>query len=104
MFKQVSRFIQLALVLCLGVFPALLAGAQEEPEGLLFLEEVIVTAQKREQSLQEVGIAVTAFTGERLEQLGVVNSTDLASVTPGLNYTIPMRSPARSTFSCAAWA
>ncbi len=89
MFKRVSRFIQLALALCLGVFPTLSASAQEEPEGLLFLEEVIVTAQKREQSLQEVGIAVTAFTGERLEQLGVVNSTDLASVTPGLNYTIP---------------
>ena len=53
------------------------------------MEEVIVTAQKREQSLQEVGIAVTAFTGDQLKELGVVNSTDVAAMTPGLNYTIP---------------
>ena len=53
------------------------------------LEEIVVVAQKREQSLQEVGIAVTALAGERIGQLGIVNSTDVAVVTPGLNYTTP---------------
>ena len=89
MFKRVSRFVQPALVLCAGLLPALPAGAQEMPEGLVLLEEIIVTAQKREQSLQDVGIAVTAFTGDQLKELGVVNSTDVAAMTPGLNYTIP---------------
>ena len=34
------------------------------------VEEVIVTATKREQSLQDVGIAITAFTGDQIKQLG----------------------------------
>ena len=34
------------------------------------LEEVVVTAQKKDQPLQDVGIAVTAFTGNQLKQLG----------------------------------
>ena len=75
--------------LCFALLSVLPASAQEAPEGYFLLEEVIVTAQKREQSLQEVGIAVTAFTGDQLKELGVVNSTDVAAMTPGLNYTIP---------------
>ena len=35
------------------------------------LEEVVVTAQKREQNLQDVGIAVTALSGDQMEQLGL---------------------------------
>ena len=76
-------------MLCFALLSVLPASAQEAPEGYFLLEEVIVTAQKREQSLQEVGIAVTAFTGDQLKELGVVNSTDVAAMTPGLNYTIP---------------
>ena len=38
------------------------------------LEEVVVTAQKREQSVQDVGISVTAFTGEQLSQRGYTNA------------------------------
>ena len=53
------------------------------------LEEVVVTAQKREQSLQDVGIAVTAFTGNQIQELGFTNTTDVVAMTPGLNYTVP---------------
>ncbi len=49
------------------------------------LEEVIVTAQKREQSLQDVGIAVSAFTGEQLRAFGVSESFDIAAFTPGVH-------------------
>ncbi|MCB1848779.1 MAG: hypothetical protein KDI04_15775, partial [Halieaceae bacterium] len=38
------------------------------------LEETVVTAQKREQSIQDVGIAITAYTGDQLEQLGWTNA------------------------------
>ena len=48
------------------------------------LEEVVVTAQKREQNIQDVGIAVTAFSGEQLEQLGVTNTTEITQQSPGL--------------------
>ena len=48
------------------------------------LEEVIVTAQKREQSLQDVPIAVSAFTGEMLQQTGVKDMFDLQVNAPSL--------------------
>jgi iron complex outermembrane receptor protein len=48
------------------------------------LEEVVVTAQKREQNLQDVGIAVTAFTGKQLNELGFTNAIDVVAQSPGL--------------------
>ena len=48
------------------------------------LEEVIVTAQKREQSLQDVPVAVSAFTGEMLQQSGVKDMFDLQVNAPSL--------------------
>ncbi len=53
------------------------------------LEEVIVTAQKREQSMQDIGISVTAYTGEQMHEMGITNSVDLTAMTPGLQYTVP---------------
>lgn len=50
------------------------------------LEEVVVTAQKREQSLDDVGIAVSAFTGDALKEMGVSKSTGIAAQTPGLDF------------------
>src|SRR5690606_24802644 len=49
------------------------------------LEEIVVTAQKREQSIQDVGIAITAFTGEDIRRLGYETSSDIARMTPGLH-------------------
>lgn len=49
------------------------------------LEEVIVTAQKREQSVQDVGISITSFTGEQLKTLGFDSSIDIARMTPGVH-------------------
>jgi outer membrane receptor protein involved in Fe transport len=48
------------------------------------LEEVIVTAQKREQSLQDVPVAVSAFNGEMLQQSGIKDMFDLQANAPSL--------------------
>lgn len=48
------------------------------------LEEVVVTAQKREQSLQDVPIAVSAFSGQMLQESGVKDVFDLQVNAPGL--------------------
>jgi iron complex outermembrane receptor protein len=48
------------------------------------LEEVVVTAQKRAQSSQEVPIAIAALTGEAMEQSGVNNIFDVAQRVPSL--------------------
>ena len=51
----------------------------------LELEEIVVTAQKREQNLNDVGIAVTAFTGNDARSLGFGEPLDVAAQTPNLN-------------------
>ena len=51
------------------------------------LEEVVVTAQKREQNLQDVGIAITAFSGDQLSQLGLGDPEELDMHVPGLMVT-----------------
>lgn len=48
------------------------------------LEEIVVTAQKREQSIQDVGISINALTGEQMRAFGFQGSTDLARMTPGV--------------------
>jgi iron complex outermembrane receptor protein len=49
------------------------------------LEEITVTAQKREQNLQEVPIAISAFTGAQMNAMGVQESFDIATFTPGVH-------------------
>jgi len=61
------------------------ASAQDNNGGL---EEIIVTAQRREQSLQDVPIAVTAIGGETLQANRIVSVTDLSGLAPGLT-TMP---------------
>ena len=66
----------------LMVSPAALA----QEDGMV-LEEIIVTAQRREQSLQEVPVAVTAFTGEALELANVTEAAQYLNLTPNVSYT-----------------
>ncbi|KRB40617.1 MAG: TonB-dependent receptor [Pseudomonadota bacterium] len=51
------------------------------------IEELVVTAEKREQSLQDVAVAVTAYTSEKRDLMGVATVEDLARVTPSVAYT-----------------
>lgn len=51
------------------------------------LEEVMVTAQKREENSQDVPIMISAFGGEKLDALGVEATADLQKITPGLTFT-----------------
>tara|TARA_R110002073_G_scaffold125745_3_gene270446 strand:- start:5775 stop:8135 length:2361 start_codon:yes stop_codon:yes gene_type:complete len=51
------------------------------------LEEVVVTAQKRSQNLQDVPVAVSAFTGEMLREAGVRDMFELAAIAPSLRVT-----------------
>ena len=48
-------------------------------------EEIIVTAQKREQSLQDVPISISVFSGEKIEEAGIDNLDDLALYVPNFS-------------------
>lgn len=61
------------------------------------LEEIIVQARKVNENLQDVPVAVTAFTGESLEAQGAVRVQDIANFTPGLYIRSGSNSPAGIT-------
>ena len=68
-----------SLSLIAATLPSQLSLAQS------MLEEIVVTAQKREQNLQDVPIAISAFSGEQMNALGVEESFDIAAFTPGVH-------------------
>jgi iron complex outermembrane receptor protein len=78
MFKH--SFIRLALPVTVALLSPVAIGQHA------ILEEVIITAQKRAQSLQEVSIAVTAFTGDQLDALGADTGYDLAKFIPNVQF------------------
>ncbi len=51
------------------------------------LEEVIVTARKREESIQDTPISITAFSEEDMEQANMIDLRDIGKYTPGMSFT-----------------
>lgn len=69
--------------------PVAAAFADTDPEsksGKVF-EELVVTAQKREQSIYEVPVAISAFSGDSLDKQGIADLTDIGKFVPNLNIT-----------------
>ena len=50
------------------------------------LEEIVVTSRKREESLLDIPVAVTAFTAKDILEFGISDAYDLADFTPGLHF------------------
>lgn len=73
----------LFLAVPIGLGVPLGAWAQEAGQQLT-IEEVVVTSRKREESLQEVPIAVTALTEDTIRELRIENIGSVAAVTPNL--------------------
>ncbi|MCB1683053.1 MAG: TonB-dependent receptor [Pseudomonadales bacterium] len=69
-------------LLILGVCHALNGQAEER-----LIEEVIVTAQRSAESIQDVPIAVTALSGQMLEEKQVINPSDLQLNAPNVSFT-----------------
>lgn len=76
-----KKHIPVALSLAIAAI-SVAAGASAQQ---LQLEEVIVTAQKRTQGLQDVPIAVTAISGDKIVQAGILNLEDLTTYVPNVN-------------------
>jgi iron complex outermembrane receptor protein len=51
------------------------------------VEEIVVTSRRREEKLQDVPLAVSAFTAQSLDQLQITDATQLSDFTPGFQYT-----------------
>jgi outer membrane receptor protein involved in Fe transport len=74
----------LAAAVQIGISAAALIWLPSVSAQDLMLEEVVVTAQKRAESLQDVPIAVTAFSGEKILEAGIFGMEDLTSYVPNV--------------------
>ena len=80
---SLSRLAFLSTVLLgLGAAPAF--GQESDGAKSLVLEEIVVTAQKRDQSLQDIAAAVTNLSCDELDVLNIVDAFDLSDKVPGL--------------------
>ena len=75
--RHTFQFLPLILTSALALLPTLASAT--------LLEEVVVTAQKREQSVYDVGISITAFTGNQIDQLGYTDSTKVAALAASVD-------------------
>ncbi|TVQ49983.1 MAG: DUF1838 domain-containing protein [Gammaproteobacteria bacterium] len=77
-------------IACLVLAPAMAAPAishaQTGERASSLLDEIVVTARKREESIQEIPLTVQVFSSEQLEQRGITNLPELSKFTPGLTY------------------
>ncbi len=71
------------LISLAGASLAAMVMAQQASAAGMF-EEIVVTAQKREESLQSVPISIAAYTGSQLQELKIDKAADISLVTPGL--------------------
>jgi len=79
--------ISLALAAVLSISISGIAAAQDatgSSSGTFVLEEIIVTATRREASIQDVALSVSAVTGKQLEMMGADNIQEYYRVVPNL--------------------
>jgi iron complex outermembrane receptor protein len=78
------------LIVTAGACAATLASAGDatttEPGAAVALEEIVVTATRREESISRVPISITALSQEMLDQKGIRDFSDVARYTPGVAF------------------
>ncbi len=76
-----KRLLSVALVL---QFTALVSGTAGAQENVLVIDEIVVTATKRAQSVQDVPVAVNAVDADTIEAMQIDEFTDLTRISPSL--------------------
>jgi iron complex outermembrane receptor protein len=96
--RNIRRLGVRAALLCGAALLATPALAQEDGGGAQ-LEEIVVTAQKREQNLQDVPVAVTALSEASIETNRIVDVRDLSAMAPNLTVRVSSGGSALPTYS-----
>ena len=77
---------------------ALAAAPEAAPNQV---QEIVVTAQRRSENIQQVPVSIQAFTGKTIKDLGIKSSADIGQVTPNVDIGLPP-APATSRSSPSA--
>jgi iron complex outermembrane receptor protein len=97
MMRTTTRWSAKAALLAGAALMATPASAQDD--GGPQLEEIVVTAQKREQNLQDVPVAVTALSQATLETNRIVDVRDLSAMAPNLTVRVASGGSSLPTYS-----
>ena len=81
--KNLYPIMSLGLALTLMGFPTAYAADDDDKD---YIEEVIVTAEKRAENLLDVPVTMSAFSSQMIEELGMTNQDDLEQLVPGLQF------------------
>jgi iron complex outermembrane receptor protein len=81
-------FSAVALGLCSSAALAQAPGQSVEQQAGA-IDEIVVTAQRREERLQDVPLSIAAYSGDTLRQLGASSVTDIVAHTPGVQFQAP---------------
>jgi iron complex outermembrane receptor protein len=96
MTNRYSVVVAIGVLICCSQEPAYSLDADQDSTGASpILEEVTVTARKREERDIDVPVTVQAFSGDQLENKQVVNVTDLYATVPNLYFSANSLSPGR---------
>ena len=87
-----SKHLVIAIVVVWSAFG--MANSAFSAQGAI--EEIIVTAERRAESLQSVPVAITAFTGEEMDAQGIVDIKGITERTPG--FTMGVFNPGQPQF------
>lgn len=74
------------------------AGARADQYGY-DSQDIVVTARKREESLSKVPVAVSAFSGAKLEETGIKSALDIGNFTPGLRVAQSLQADSSAVFT-----
>ncbi|MEC7803930.1 MAG: TonB-dependent receptor [Pseudomonadota bacterium] len=88
--KAVKISISLASLAALAAIPVEAADGEKivTPFGNKVLEQIIVTARKREDNLQEIPVSVQAFSASDISRLGIANFSDVAEYSPSIIFDL----------------
>ena len=85
--NRISRW---ACAASIGALSVLICGESfaqtPAPVEPVYLDDIVVTAQKRSESINDVGMSITAATGNQLLERGITDVSQLAKVVPGFSY------------------
>jgi iron complex outermembrane receptor protein len=84
---SVRRTLWLAAVGAAAAGGLTVPAAAQDSTSKATLEEIVVTARKREENLQNTPVAISVFTAEALERQQIISTEDLDRVTPNLQFT-----------------
>ena len=91
--RRYRRFLMVGVVgAAFSALAPTLALAAEANSNSSTLEEIVVTARKRSESMQDVPLSVSAFSGDSLVKAGYSDLSNIARVAPGLYFEAPDRS------------